>query len=137
MTNVRHPAIAGASEASDRASTRKGIFTHLLDALHESRRIEAARLIGRYRHLLSTGPRIRTTPPIRQRRMEKEVSKMPTNIDPPRAQRSEVLMSNSAMISMAVVLAVFAVLHLMAAAMLQPESAAPPAEDTRFAAHGD
>jgi hypothetical protein len=59
MKHFHHPAIEGASEtaaALDPVSSRKSVFAHLLDALHESRRLQAARLVHHYRHLLQQEP---------------------------------------------------------------------------------
>jgi hypothetical protein len=44
------PVIAGASSGPTR---RKGIIARLVEALHESRRLEARRVIHRYRHLIA------------------------------------------------------------------------------------
>jgi hypothetical protein len=66
-----------------------------------------------------------------------KVSEMPTDIDQPRVQRSRASMSNSAAISVAIVLAGFAILHVIGAAMLQPKSAKLPADGTGLIAHGD
>jgi hypothetical protein len=45
-------AVAEISAAPDRVSNRNSVFMYLLEALHESRRLQAARAIRHYRHLL-------------------------------------------------------------------------------------
>jgi hypothetical protein len=62
---------------------------------------------------------------------------MPTNINHPRVERSRASMSLNATISIAVVLAGFAILHVVGAAMLQHTSAALPIENTRSQIQGD
>jgi len=55
MSYAQHPAVEGGAEipaAPDRVSNRKSVFKYLLEALHESRRLQAARAIHQYRHLL-------------------------------------------------------------------------------------
>jgi hypothetical protein len=44
------PIIAG---ASSRPATRKGLLARIIEALHESRRLEAACVIHRFRHLIA------------------------------------------------------------------------------------
>ncbi|HEY0911587.1 MAG TPA: hypothetical protein VGD75_15285 [Bradyrhizobium sp.] len=39
--------------ASSRPATRKGFLARIVEALHESRRLDAARVIHRYRHLIA------------------------------------------------------------------------------------
>jgi hypothetical protein len=41
--------------AIDSVSIRSGYFTRLIDALHHSRRIEAARIVRRSQHLTQSG----------------------------------------------------------------------------------
>jgi hypothetical protein len=36
---------------------RKGLFARMLDAMHQSRRIQARRVVRRYRHLISQDDR--------------------------------------------------------------------------------
>jgi len=53
--NYHHPAVESASETSathDQVSNRRSCIAYLLDAFRESRRLQAAREIHRYRHLL-------------------------------------------------------------------------------------
>ncbi len=45
----------------DLADTGKGLFTSLLDALHDSRRLQAARVIHQYRHLIAAPQALPTT----------------------------------------------------------------------------
>jgi hypothetical protein len=55
MSHTRYPTVEGASEtaaAPDRVLNRRSVFARLLEALHESRRLQAAREIHRHRHLL-------------------------------------------------------------------------------------
>jgi hypothetical protein len=44
------PIISG---ASTRPTRRKGLLARIVEALHESRRLEARRVIHRYRHLMA------------------------------------------------------------------------------------
>jgi len=37
---------------------RKSLFARMLDALHQSRRMQARRVVRRYRHLISYGDRL-------------------------------------------------------------------------------
>jgi hypothetical protein len=62
---------------------------------------------------------------------------MPTNIDHRRGQQSGASMPRTSTISIAVVVAGFALLHLIGAAKLQHASAALPVEDARFIPDGD
>jgi hypothetical protein len=41
------------ASASGRPTTRKGLLARIIEALHESRRLEAARVIHRSRHLIA------------------------------------------------------------------------------------
>jgi hypothetical protein len=55
MKYAHRPAVDSASEIAatrDLASSHKNAFAHLVDALHESRRLQAARLIHHYRYLV-------------------------------------------------------------------------------------
>jgi hypothetical protein len=55
MKYAHRPAIGSTSETPavpDRVSSPASCVAHLLDALHQSRRLQAARVIHHYRHLL-------------------------------------------------------------------------------------
>jgi hypothetical protein len=55
MSYAHHPAVERVAEISagpDRVSRRNSVFKYLLEALHESRRLQAVRAIHHYRHLL-------------------------------------------------------------------------------------
>jgi hypothetical protein len=41
------------SVISRKTPTRKSLFSRLLDALHHSRRLQAQRVLGQYRHLIA------------------------------------------------------------------------------------
>jgi hypothetical protein len=41
------------SAISRKTPTRKSLFTRLLEALHHSRRLQAQRVLGQYRHLIA------------------------------------------------------------------------------------
>jgi hypothetical protein len=56
MGYAQHPAVEAVSETSqtiDGVSNRKSVFAYLLEALHGSRRLQAAHAIHQYRHLLA------------------------------------------------------------------------------------
>jgi hypothetical protein len=69
--------------------------------------------------------------------LQKEIARMPTNINRSRVQRSKASTSLNATIPIAVVLLGFAILHVIGAAVLQPRSAALPTEDTKPMLRGD
>jgi hypothetical protein len=48
------------SESSGDAPVRKGLFGRLLDALHDSRRQQASRVIHQYRHLIAAPRSVKT-----------------------------------------------------------------------------
>jgi hypothetical protein len=55
MGYAHHPAVEGVAETSatsDRVSDRKSVLAYLLEALQVSRRLQAARAMHHYRHLL-------------------------------------------------------------------------------------
>jgi hypothetical protein len=62
---------------------------------------------------------------------------MPTVIDYSRTRRSTVRMSRKATVAVAVVLAVFAILHVIGAARMQAMSAPISIGDTQFMFRGD
>jgi hypothetical protein len=51
------------------ARNRKGYFARLLNALHESRRLQAARVIRQYRHLVVKRHRCEATDKVLERRI--------------------------------------------------------------------
>jgi len=54
MTDLRFSAFDGASVAPSSSQTgeRAGFFHRLIEALHHSRRLQAAQVVRRYRHLV-------------------------------------------------------------------------------------
>jgi hypothetical protein len=69
--------------------------------------------------------------------LQKEIRRMPTDIKHPRVRRSTGSMSRNATVSMAVVLAGFAILHIIAAVALQRMSASRPIDDIKWTVRGD
>jgi hypothetical protein len=53
---------------------RKGYFARLLNALHEARRLQAARVIRQYRHLVAEGHDFEATNKILERGTSSEVT---------------------------------------------------------------
>jgi hypothetical protein len=56
------------------ARNRKSYFTRLLNALHEARRLQAARVIRQYRHLVAEGHDFEATNKILERGITSEVT---------------------------------------------------------------
>jgi hypothetical protein len=62
---------------------------------------------------------------------------MPTDFDYSRIRRLTASTSRKQAVAMAVVLAAFAILHLVGAVVLRPMSASLPIDDLRSTIHGD
>jgi hypothetical protein len=72
--NYHHPAVESASETSatlDQVSNRKSCIAHLLNALRESRRLQAARVIHRNRHLLQKDHEYEAREAVQERKIAK------------------------------------------------------------------
>jgi hypothetical protein len=59
---------------ADVARDRKGYFARLLDALHQSRRLQAARVISQYRHLIAEGHGVEALDKILKHEISSEVT---------------------------------------------------------------
>ena len=66
--------ISSIGETRSRA-TRKGVFAHLLEALHRSRRHDARRVLRRYRHLIAGQEQVRFPAPEPESRQAKTGSR--------------------------------------------------------------
>ena len=108
---------------------RKGFFPALLNALHESRRLQAQRVFTQYRHLIAKDPVIKAPESIPEC-----VSK--GNLDMPIANASRTRQSRSLKPWIIVTAIAFCVLHVVGGLMLSAPSTRP-AEMSVVAMRGD
>jgi hypothetical protein len=77
--NYHHPPTENTSKTSatrDQVSNRRSYIAHLLNALRESRRLQAARVIHRYRHLLQEDRGYEAREAVQERKLQNnEISK--------------------------------------------------------------
>jgi hypothetical protein len=77
--NYHRPPIENASKTSatrDQLSNRRSYIAHLFNALRESRRLQAARIIHQYRHLLQEDRGYEAREAVQERKLQNnEISK--------------------------------------------------------------
>ena len=127
------------TDASSRPIRRKGFFARLVEALHASRRLEARRLIRRYRHLIAEDSGIGRRSSLSIPAPQKKARPMPTEITRPSTpivERSTMLKVSSLRVSPLTIAATiaFVVLHLISGALLEHSHASPVPEPSTFAA---
>jgi hypothetical protein len=125
-----------ASTTSGRKSnSRAGFFAGIMRALHESRRLQAARTIRQYRHLIHQAPEAasaeRTGAPSPSEQVPQIVRETVKPTGKPGA------MSFNLKLIIAIVVVGFGVLHFIADGTLRHASAARPAEDRMPLANRD
>jgi hypothetical protein len=132
MKHTEFPSISDASLtpviSRPKPNSARGYFAYLIDALHASRRLQAARVIRQNRHLVheqrgqDTGKTAET----------KSIADRAPRIAPenePGAGKPGVAMSAKAMLLMAIAIAGFGILHAIADGALRHASAPQPIED--------
>jgi hypothetical protein len=109
----------------------------LIGALRVSRRIQAARAIRHYRHLLHDNCDPGTKAEFAARVFAKGVASMPTDLNQQRAPRSGASLSFNAKVSIAAVILGFGLLHVIGGVMLHGP-ATPRGDDNKMPiARGD
>jgi glutaredoxin len=139
MKHVQFPPIADASVSplgsALTSNPGRGLLLRFVEALHESRRLQAARIIERHRHLIDRAHKAEAA--------KAAVASSPSNQVPNIVLEtadagSSSNMSFNAKLIMAIVLAGFVVLHFGADAALRHATAATqPAEDNMPLANRD
>jgi hypothetical protein len=138
MKHIQFPPIDDASVSAvgtaQTSNSARGLFSRLFTALHESRRLQAARVIHQHRHLIDrahkTGAAKRTASPSPNQAP-------PTILEIANSTGERGAMSFNARFIMAVVIAGFAVLHFMADRTLRHAPAAQATEDNMPLANRD
>ena len=109
----------------------------LIGALRVSRRLQAARVMRHYRHLIHDNCDSGTKAEFAARVFAKGAASMPTDLTQQRPPRSGASLSLSARVSIAVVILGFGFLHVVGGVMLHGH-ATPGVDDTRIPrARGD
>src|SRR5450432_4272169 len=132
MKHTEFPSISDASLTpvipKPRPNSARGYFAYLIDALHASRRLQAARVIRQHRHLIREVRGQATGQKAEPKFREDQTARIAPEAQPG-AGNPGVAMSARAMLLMAIVIAGFGILHVIADGAL-PHTAAPqPTED--------
>jgi len=132
VKHIQFPPIDDASVSSvvsrQKSNSGKGFFSGLFDALHESRRLQAARVIQQHRHLIDRAHKaeaakraVASAPWKQVPRIVHEVANAST--------KPEAKMSFNAKLILVIVIAGFGVLHVIAEGALRHGPATQPTED--------
>jgi hypothetical protein len=109
-----------------KSNSGKGFFSSLFDALHGSRRLQAARAIQQHRHLIG-GHKADAAKTTGAPSLRREVPRIV--LDTASSTRKPGAVSFNARLIIAVILAGFGALHFIADGALSHASTAPPTED--------
>jgi hypothetical protein len=113
----------------DRART-KGLFAFLLEAMHHSRRLQAERTIGQYRHLIDETD---ATQPA----SKAEVRQMSVTERPPYTRSTLRVPAPRRNALLAIIAVAFLAFHIMAIVLLNPSegAAAPAHQDAKYSSY--
>jgi hypothetical protein len=140
VKHTQFPPIDDASVSSvvsrQKSNSGKGFFSGLFDAFHESRRLQAARVIQQHRHLIDRAHKAEAA--------KRAVASAPTKEVPQivheaanASTKPGAKMSFSAKLILASVIAGFGVLHFIAEGVLRHGPATQPTEDRMPLANRD
>ncbi len=140
MKHTQFPPIGDASVSSvssqRRSNSVRGYFSGFVEALHEARWLQAARVIHQHRHLIDRAPKAEAVKEAAASAPRKEVPQIvreKANAD----RNPGTKMSFNAKLIIVIVVAGFGVLHFMAEGALRHVPATQPAEDLMPLANRD
>jgi hypothetical protein len=133
MKHTEFPSISDASLtpviSRPKPNSSRGYFVYLVDALHASRRLQAARVIRQHRHLIHEERGQAGGQKVETKSGEDQTARIAPETEPD-AGRPGVAMSARAMLLMAIVIAGFGILHTIADGALRHAAAPQPTEDS-------
>ncbi len=118
------------------ASSRKGYFAPLLDALHNSRRLQAASVLHQYRHLMAGNHVCEAQDQVTERKIASGGQLDMAKGDYPRIRRS-TKSEHPHMWSLIATILAFGIIHIAGGIILLNASTAPPPESSLVAFRGD
>lgn len=118
------------------APSRNGFLAPLLDALHESRRLQAARIIHQYQDLIAEGRSFKALDSVSEREVQSGDRDM-ANGDYSRIQQSSKSVSLDTWILIAAALVGFGIIHVVGEIISLNASGAQPRETSVPAMRGD
>jgi hypothetical protein len=131
VKHTQFPPIDDASVSTvtcrQKSNSGKGFFSGLVDALHGSRRLQAARAIQQYRHLIDPAHKADAAKTTGAPSLRREVPRIV--LDTANSTGKPGAMSFNAKLIIAIILAGFGVLHFIADGALSHAPAAQPTED--------
>jgi hypothetical protein len=133
MKHTEFPSISDASLtpviSRPRPNSARGYFAYLIDALHASRRLQAARVIRQHRHLIHEERGQAGGWKAETKSREDQAARIAPEAEPA-AAKPGVAMSARAMLLMAMVIGGFGILHAIAGVALRHGPAPQPTEDS-------
>jgi hypothetical protein len=139
MKHTQFPPISDASVSSvssqRRSNSVRGYFSRFVEAFHESRRLQAARVIRQHQHLIDRAHKAEAVKKAAASAPGKEVPQIV--IETANTENPGTKMSFNAKLIIVIVVAGFGVLHFMAEDALRHGPATQPAEDLMPLANRD
>jgi hypothetical protein len=133
MKHIEFPSISDASltplPRKRTPNSLRSVVAYLIDALHASRRLQAARVIRQHRHLIHEERGQAVVQKAETKSREDQTARSPPEAQPD-ARKPGVAMSARAMLLMAIVIAGFGILHAIADGALRNTAAPQPTEDS-------
>lgn len=140
MKHAQFPPISDASVSSissqRKSNSVRGYFSRFVEALHESRRLQAARVIGQHRHLIDREHKAEAAKRAAAPAPSKEVPQIVVEAANANSNPGAKMSLNAKLI-LTIVVAGFGVLHFIAEGALRHGPATQPIEDQMPLANRD